>query len=77
MCRQAPMVSHLLFVDDCIVFWNASKEEGARITKILENYERKSGQKLNREKTSLFFNKNMSEEVKEEVRDMFRAQIIH
>ena len=77
VCRQAPMVSHLLFVDDCIVFCNASKEEGARITKILENYERKSGQKLNREKTSLFFNKNMSEEVKEEVRDMFRAQIIH
>ena len=55
VCRQDPLVSHLLFVDDCIVFCNASKEEGDRVTKILETYERESGQKLNREKTSLFF----------------------
>ena len=65
MCRQAPLVSHLLFVDDCIVFCNASLEEGDKVTKILEVYERESGQKLNREKTSLFFSKNTSEEIKE------------
>ena len=40
MCRQAPVVSHLLFADDCIVFCNASIEEGARVTKILEEYEK-------------------------------------
>ena len=77
VCRQAPLVSHLLFADDCIVFCNASKEEGDRVTKILETYEKELGQKLNREKTSLFFSKNTSEEVKERVRDMFGAQIIH
>ena len=77
MCRQAPVVSHLLFANDYIVFCNASKKEGVRVTKILETYERESGQKLNREKTSLFFSKNMSEKVKEEVRDMFGAQTIH
>ena len=58
MCRRAPLVSHLLFVDDCIVFCNASKEERLRLTKILEVYERESRQKLNREKTSLFFQQN-------------------
>ena len=77
VCRQAPVVSHLLFANDYIVFCNASKEEGVRVTKILEIYESESGQKLNREKTSLFFSKNTSEEVKEEVRDMFGARIIH
>lgn len=35
VCRQAPVVSHLLFANDCIVFCNSSKEEGAGITKIL------------------------------------------
>ena len=40
-------------------------------------YERESGQKPNREKTSLFFSKNTKEEVKEVVKDMFGAQIIH
>ena len=77
VCRQAPLVSHLLFADDCILFGKVSKEEGLRLLKILEVYERESGQKLNREKTSLFFSKNTSVEVKEEVKDMFRAQIIH
>ena len=71
------MVSHLLFADDCIVFCYASTEEGLRVTKILENFERKSRQKLNKEKTSLFFNKNTSMEIKEAVKDMFGAQIIH
>ena len=77
VCRQAPLVSHLLFADDCIVFGKASKEEGSRLLKILEVYEKKSRQKLNREKTSLFFSKNTSVEVKEEVKDMFEAQVIH
>ena len=72
VCRQAPLVFHLLFA--CIVFGKASKEEGFRLLKILEVYENELGQKLNREKTSLFFSKNTSVEVKEEVKDMFRAQ---
>ena len=55
VCRQAPLVSNLLFADDCIVFYNASIEEGLRVTKIPEDYEKESGQKLNREKTSSSF----------------------
>ena len=74
VCRQAPLVSYLLFADEYIVFGKASKEEGFRLLKILEVYEKELGQKLNREKTSLFFSKNTSVEVKEEVKDMFRAQ---
>ncbi|XP_050264248.1 uncharacterized protein LOC126708501 [Quercus robur] len=77
MCRSAPRVSHLLFANDCIVFGKTSKEEGQRLLKILEVYEKESGQKLNREKTSLFFSKNTREEFKEDVKDMFGAQIIH
>ena len=55
--KLAPLVSHLLFADDCIVFCKASIAEGDKVIKILflEVYERESGQKLNREKTSLFF----------------------
>ena len=64
----------MLFADDCIVFHNASMEEGLRVTKIPEDYEKESGQKLNREKTSLFFSKNTSMEVKEEVKGMFEPK---
>ena len=41
--RGAPRVSHLLFADDCIVFCKASMEEGGKIIKILEDYERELG----------------------------------
>jgi len=77
VCRGAPLVSHLLFADNRIVFGKASKEKGLRLLKILEVYERESGQKLNREKPSLFLSKNTMAKFKEEVKDMFRAQIIH
>ena len=76
VCRGAPWISHLLFPDDCIVFCKASVDEGRKITKILEKYEKESGQKLNKEKTSLFFSKNMIREVQEAVKDMFGAEII-
>ena len=62
--RGAPRVSHLLFVDDCIVFCKASTEEGGKVIKILEDYERESEQKLNREKTSLFFSKKKKKTLK-------------
>ena len=46
------------------------------MSQVLKDYERKSGQKLNKEKTSFFFNKNTSSEVMEGVKDLFGAQII-
>ena len=36
VCRGAPRVSHLLFADDCIVFYKASVDEGLKVTNILE-----------------------------------------
>jgi len=76
VCRKAPQVSHLMFVNDCIIFCNATREEGARVLQILEDYEKNSGQKLNKDKTSLFFSKNTSSETREAIKGMFGAQII-
>ena len=63
--RGAPRISHPFFADDSIVFCRASVEEGRRILQVLEDYEAKSGQKLNKDKTSLFFSKNTKREVQE------------
>ena len=73
VCRGAPKISHLLFTNDCIIFGEASVREGSRVLKVLDDYERESGQKLNREKTSLFFSKNTSRETQQEIKDSFRA----
>ena len=53
--RQAPRISHIFFADDSIIFYRAIVVECEQVAKVLEMYEEESGQKLNREKTSLFF----------------------
>ena len=40
ICKGAPRVSHLLFVDDSIIFCRASIVECERVLKVLEDYER-------------------------------------
>ena len=73
VCREAPRISHLLFANDCIIFCEASSREGNRVLKVLDDYERESGQKLNREKTSLFFSKNTDKEIQKEIKNSFGA----
>lgn len=43
---------------------------------VLKEYEGGLGQKLNKDKTSLFFSKNTSSDTQEEVKTMFGAQVI-
>ena len=76
VCRGAPQISHLFFTDDSIIFCKATLEEANQVSQVLKDYEKESGQKLNKEKTSLFFRKNMRSEMMEGVKKLFGAQII-
>ena len=68
VCRGGPRISHLFFANDSIVFYRATVDEGRRILQVLEDYEVESGQKLNKDKTSLFFSKNTKREVQEQIK---------
>lgn len=76
VCHGSPQVSHLLFANDSIIFCEASMREGQRVMKVLADYEQESGQKLNKEKTSLFFSRNTNRDSQEKIKELFRAQII-
>ena len=67
LCRRGPTLTHLLIVDDNPLFCRASGDECRKILTILEKYEEESGQKVNKNKTAIFFSKSTTEETKQEI----------
>lgn len=59
VCRSAPNVNHLMFADDSILFCRATLQTNLNIMYLLDVYEKASGQKVNKEKTSMVFNTNV------------------
>ena len=58
ICRNGPKLTHLFFTNDSLLFCRATTHDCQKVLEILSNYERVSGQKLNREKTAFFFSKS-------------------
>ncbi|XP_035540358.1 uncharacterized protein LOC118344262 [Juglans regia] len=56
----APLVSHLLYADDILIFTNGGKRSITNLLHTLDTYERWSGQKINRDKSALFLSKLIS-----------------
>lgn len=55
MCRFAPEVSHLLFVDDCLLFCKSTTVEYSQLKNVLDDYELALGEAINYVKSGIFF----------------------
>ncbi|KAK2376115.1 hypothetical protein QL285_076941 [Trifolium repens] len=60
MCRGAPVVSHLLFADDCFLFCRSTIDEANHLMGILKTYEEATGHEINLTKSEVFFSRNLS-----------------
>jgi hypothetical protein len=67
VCREAPMVSHLLFADDSLILMQADRKNALKLKEILDSYCASSGHKISEEKSSIFFSTNTVLEERAEV----------
>jgi hypothetical protein len=65
----APAVNHLLFADDSLLFIKASVEGAHAVNDLLDKYCQASGQRINLDKSSVFFSKGCSEACRQVVKD--------
>lgn len=54
ICGRAPVISHMLFNDDSYLYCKANTEEAWKVVELLQVYENASGQKVSRDKSSIF-----------------------
>lgn len=59
ICRKALSISHMFFMDDSYLDCSAKMSEARRIMELLMVYERASGQKVNIDKSLVFFSINV------------------
>ncbi|KAF5464321.1 hypothetical protein F2P56_014405 [Juglans regia] len=76
VCHNAPRVSHLFFVDDSIIFFQASVSENQHLKNLICCYGVASGQQLNMGKTELLFSRNTKPSVISAIKDVWGVQDI-
>ena len=76
LCRQGPRITHLFFADNCLLFCRSNVAERQKIQLLLDWYEAASGQQVNKANTTLFFSRNTSAEVQQEIKDLLGVPAI-
>lgn len=67
-------MNHLLVTDDSLLFFKASREGADGASNLLETYCKASGQKINTQKSSVFFNKGCPQGIIDEIKGILRVQ---
>lgn len=67
ICRQAPVVTHLLFANDCFLFFKANDQESNIMKSILQVYGVAFGQEINYSKSEVFFSRNVGDAVRQSI----------
>ena len=69
LSRRSPKLMHLLFVDDSLLFCRSNINECQKVLDLLASYESMSGHQINRGKTSIFFSKSTTLDMRAEIKE--------
>ncbi|XP_031105595.1 uncharacterized protein LOC116010359 [Ipomoea triloba] len=70
--RQGPHITHLFFADDMMLFGEATIEQAEEMTRCLEIFCEQSGQRMNIQKSALYFSKRTLEELQQNIASLTR-----
>ena len=76
ICKNGPKLTHLLFVDDSLVFCRSTKAECHKLLHVLYTYESASGQQVNRAKTNLFFSKSTTPNMQILIKNALGVEVV-
>ncbi|KAL9691162.1 hypothetical protein QQ045_011581 [Rhodiola kirilowii] len=76
IARDVPLVSHLFFADDRLVYLKADVDEARQLKEILNKYERLSGQKINIEKSEMVCSRNTEDGLKESIINLLGIKVV-
>ncbi|XP_071900946.1 uncharacterized protein [Coffea arabica] len=70
--RNGSSLTHLFFADDSLIFCKVEPTQPEEVMRLLNMYEKGSGQLINMEKYSVFFSKNVEQEEQSEICNRLR-----
>lgn len=76
LLELGPILSHLFFADDSIMFLKATEQNCIAVESILTSYCHASGQVVNFEKSSVYFSPNTPHQLRENVGYVLHVNII-
>jgi hypothetical protein len=76
ICRRGPGISHLLFADDCLMFFEGNVQQTEVVKSILDRYEKGTGQLVSLGKCSILFGDKCSAETQQEIQGMLKYETL-
>ncbi|KAH1122863.1 hypothetical protein J1N35_006023 [Gossypium stocksii] len=73
--RERFFINHLFFVDDCILFGDASNERAKVVGDVIKEYETISSQRVNFEKSLIYFGANVNVNIKNTITNALGVRV--
>jgi len=74
ICTKAPIISHLLFADDCFLFFRAEDREAHTMKHILPTYETTFGQAISLPNSEVYYNRSVLAPLKDSITTILGVQ---